>query len=72
MWLGATRRSKWREVFLRALSRTPSDFETSESLAALDELFSHWPERLMSDRRRSAGRGNAPDGWPWRTYATPS
>ncbi len=42
-----------REVFLRALSRTPSDFETSESLAALDELFSHWPERLMSDRREA-------------------
>lgn len=42
-----------REVFLRALSRPPSHFETGESLAALENLRSHWPERLASDRREA-------------------
>ena len=42
-----------REVFLRALSRPPSHFETGESLAALEDLRSHWPERLASDRREA-------------------
>ena len=42
-----------REVYLRALSRPPSPSETSESVAALDELRSHWPERLASDRREA-------------------
>ena len=42
-----------REVFLRALSRAPSHDETSESLAALDDLQDHWSERLMSDRRET-------------------
>ena len=42
-----------REVFLRALSRAPSRVETSESLAALDDLRSHWSERLTSDRRET-------------------
>ena len=42
-----------REVFLRTLSRPPSHFETGESLAALEYLRSHWPERLASDRREA-------------------
>ena len=42
-----------REVFLRALSRAPSHAETSESLAALHDMRSHWSERLMSDRRET-------------------
>ena len=42
-----------REVFLRALSRPPSHFETGESLATLEDLRSHWPERLASDRREA-------------------
>ena len=40
-------------VFLRALSRPPSQSETKQTLAALDELRSHWPERLMNDRREA-------------------
>ena len=46
-------RDRVREVFLRALSRAPSHDETSESLAALDDLQDHWSERLMSDRRET-------------------
>ena len=42
-----------RAVFLRALSRSPSETEMAESLAALDELRSHWPERLIRDRRET-------------------
>ncbi len=38
-------------VFLRTLSRYPSETEVTESVAALGELRSHWPERLKSDRR---------------------
>ena len=36
-----------RAVFLRTLSRPPSDAEMTESLAALARLRSHWPERLI-------------------------
>ena len=50
---GSDSEKQVREVFLRALSRPPSQSETSESLQALDELRSHWPARLMSDRRES-------------------
>ena len=50
---GSDAEKQVREVFLRALSRPPSHFETGESLAALENLRSHWPERLASDRREA-------------------
>ena len=48
---GSNREEQVKAVFLRTLSRPPTEFETRESLAALDELRSHWPQRLKSDRR---------------------
>jgi hypothetical protein len=48
---GSDRDKQVKAVFLQTLSRPPTEFETRESLAALDELRSHWPQRLKSDRR---------------------
>ncbi|MDE0123918.1 MAG: DUF1553 domain-containing protein [Bryobacterales bacterium] len=46
-------------VFLRALSRPPTEYELSESLAALSEFRSHWPERLKANRSESPVEGTA-------------
>ena len=51
--VGAADERQVRAVFLRTLSRPPSEAEVAESLVALDELRRHWPERLLSDRRES-------------------
>ena len=48
---GSDREKQVQAVFMRSLSRAPTEFEMRESLASLDELRSHWPERLMRDRR---------------------
>ena len=51
--VGSDHEKQVKAVFLRTLSRTPSEFEMAEPLAALEELRSHWPERLVSDRRET-------------------
>jgi len=37
------------QVYLRALSRPPTDFEMRQSLTTLQELALHWPPRLQRD-----------------------
>ncbi len=53
-------------VFLRTLSRRPSDEEQQESLAALNEFGEMWPARLAKDR------DPAPLGWKSRWLALAS
>ncbi len=48
--IGPDPREQVEAVFLRALSRRPSEREMSDSLAALDEFATIWPTRLEKDR----------------------
>ena len=59
--VGSDPEKQARAVFMRALSRPPSEYEVRESLAALDELRGHWPERLRRDRREAPIESTA--GW---------
>ena len=47
---GSDPEAQVQAVFMRALSRPPTEFEMTESLGALDEFRRHWPERLKRDR----------------------
>ena len=49
--VGGGRQAQVKAVFMGTLSRSPTEFEMRESLAALGELRRHWPERLKNDRR---------------------
>jgi len=46
---GDDRRAQVGELFLRVLSRPPSEVEVEKSLDTLRELASHWPARLEKD-----------------------
>ena len=48
--IGPDPRHQVEEVFLRALSRRPSESEMKVSLAALEEFTEIWPKRLNKDR----------------------
>lgn len=48
---GSDRKRQVELVYLRALSRLPTDFERQESEAALEQLARHWPERLKKDNQ---------------------
>jgi mono/diheme cytochrome c family protein len=48
--IGPDPREQVEAVFLRALSRRPTEAEMSDSLAALDEFADIWPTRLEKDR----------------------
>jgi len=47
--VGEDRNKQVEQVYLRALSRPPTDFEIHESLVTLEELARHWPPRLEKD-----------------------
>jgi hypothetical protein len=48
---GPDRERQVERVYLRALSRPPTASELRESLAALEQLVEHWPERLKKDHQ---------------------
>ena len=48
--VGESREKQVEQVYQRALSRPPTEFEMRESLATLEELARHWPLRLERDR----------------------
>jgi hypothetical protein len=48
--VGDNREKQVNQIYLRALSRPPTEFEMRESLATLEELARHWPPRLERDR----------------------
>ena len=47
--VGEDQKKQVEQVYLRAYSRPPTDFETRQSLATLEELIRHWPPRLEKD-----------------------
>ena len=47
--VGETRDKQVERVYLRALSRPPTEFEMRESLGMLEELTRNWPARLERD-----------------------
>jgi mono/diheme cytochrome c family protein len=49
--VGADRERQVEQVFLRALSRPPTESEKRESLVALEQLVEEWPERLKQDQQ---------------------
>jgi mono/diheme cytochrome c family protein len=48
---GPDRARQVERVYLRALSRPPTETEMRESLAPLEQLSEKWPERLKKDRQ---------------------
>jgi hypothetical protein len=48
--VGEDRKKQVEQVYRRAYSRPPTDFEIRQSLATLEELTRHWPPRLERDR----------------------
>ncbi|MGH9673555.1 MAG: DUF1553 domain-containing protein, partial [Bryobacteraceae bacterium] len=50
---GENRTREVEQVFLRALSRPPTETEKQDSLAALDRLTEQWPARLRKDHSAS-------------------
>lgn len=50
---GDDRERQVEHVFLRALSRPPTETERQESLTALDKLAEQWPARLKKDHTAS-------------------
>ncbi len=47
--VGENREKQVHQIYLRAFSRPPTEFEMRESLATLEELTRHWPRRLERD-----------------------
>jgi len=47
------------QVYLRALSRPPTEVEKRESLGTLEELARHWPARLEKDHVETPKRATA-------------
>jgi hypothetical protein len=48
--VGENPQKQVEQVYLRALSRPPAEFEMRESLGTVAELTRHWPPRLERDR----------------------
>jgi Protein of unknown function (DUF1553)/Protein of unknown function (DUF1549) len=57
--VGDNREKQVNQVYLRALSRPPTEFEMRESLATLEELTRHWPPRLERDRAETPKQATA-------------
>ena len=64
--IGTDPQEQVEAVFLRALSRRPSDEEKEDSLLAMSEFAEMWPARLNQDR------DPAPIGWKSRWLALAS
>lgn len=49
--VGPDRERQVEQVFLRALSRPPTESEKREGMAALEQLAQNWPTRLKQDKQ---------------------
>jgi len=57
--VGADWGNQVNQVYLRALSRPPTEVEKRESLGTLEELARHWPARLEKDHVETPKRATA-------------